>query len=144
MNLSVKNSKRKGMNRLDSVQKEDIGDDRIASCGDAAMTQKSESPKVCLRLNFRKAPIHSVLNYLHNATALPIEVERNVEIERTIQLWNDEPVNKEEAIKLLKEALNEEGYTAIRKGGMLAIIRRQDAKKHFIPLPRLSCSSFAG
>jgi len=101
-------------------------------------------PVTCLRLHFRNAPLYSVLNYFHDAAGLPIEVEPNVEIERTIELWNEEPVDKEEAISLLKQALDHQGYAAVRKGGMLAIINQQDAKKHYIPLPKLACSSFAG
>ena len=97
-----------------------------------------------LRLNFRNASLRSVLIYFHDTAGLPIEVEPNVEIERTIELWNDQPVNKDEAIRLLKRALDGEGYTAINKRGRLAIIPRQDAKKHYIPLPELACSSFAG
>ncbi len=96
-----------------------------------------------LRLNFRNAPLRSVLSYLHEAAQLPIEVEPNVEIDRTINLWDDKLVNKEEAINLLKRALGEDGYTAVRRSGMLAIIRSQDAKKHYIPLPRLTCKAVA-
>jgi len=92
-----------------------------------------------LHLNFRRVPLRTVLNYLQETTDLPIQVESNVEIERAIDLWSDEPVNKEEALRLLKQALNDEGYTAIRKRGMLAIIKSQDAKKHYIPLPTLTC-----
>lgn len=97
-----------------------------------------------LRLNFRHAPLREVLIYLNDAAGLLIEVEPNVEIERPIELWNDEPVNKEEAIRLLKQALNEKGYAANNKGGMLSIFSRHDAKRHYIPLPELSCSAFAG
>jgi len=96
-----------------------------------------------LRLNFRNAPLRSVLSYLHEAAHLPIEVEPNVEIDRTIDLWDDKLVDKAEAISLLKRALGEDGYTAVQRSGMLAIIRSQDAKKHYIPLPRLTCSAVA-
>jgi len=94
-------------------------------------------------LNFRNAPLRSVLKYLHDAAGMPIEVEPEVEVERLIELWNDQPVTKEEAIRLLEQALDREGYLAINKHGRLAIIPRQDAKKHYIPLPKLACKSFA-
>jgi len=97
-----------------------------------------------LHLNFRRVPLRTVLNYLQETIDLPIQVESNVEIERAIDLWSDEPVNKEEALRLLKRALNDEGYTAIRKRGMLAIIKSQDAKKHYIPLPTLGCFATVG
>ena len=97
-----------------------------------------------LLLNFRNAPLRSVLKYLHDAGGVPIEVEPDVEIERLIELWNDQPVTKEEAIRLLEQALDRQGYMAIIKHGRLAIFPRQDAKKHYIPLPKLACKSFAG
>jgi type II secretory pathway component GspD/PulD (secretin) len=97
-----------------------------------------------LRLQFRDAPIHSVLSYFHEAAGLAIEVERSVEIERTVELWTDELVSREEAIALLTEALDDKGYAAVRKGHMLAIIPLPQAKKHVIPLPTLGCSAFAG
>jgi len=97
-----------------------------------------------LRLNFRHAPLRDVLIYLNDAAGLLIEVERNVEIERPISLWHDEPVTREEAIRLLKHALDENGYAAINKRGILSIFSRQDAKRHYIPLPALSCCAFAG
>jgi type II secretory pathway component GspD/PulD (secretin) len=97
----------------------------------------TSGPAASLRLNFRNAPLRNVLNYLSDAADLRIEVESNVEVERTIDLWNDKPLNKEDALLLLKQVLNEKGYLAIHKRGVLAIIRGQDAKKHCIPLPSL-------
>src|SRR2546425_1192485 len=75
-----------------------------------------------LLLNFRSAPLHSVLKYFHDTAGMPIEVEPNVEVERLIELWNDQPVTKEEAIRLLEQALVRQGFTAINKHGRLAII----------------------
>ena len=94
-----------------------------------------------LRLNFRNAPLKTVLNYLCEAADLSIEVEPNVEIERTINLWNDELLSKEDSLILLKQALNENGFIAIQKGPMLAIVRNQDAKKHCIQLPTFAYSA---
>lgn len=90
-----------------------------------------------LRLNFRSATLKSILRYLHEATGLPIQVESNVDIERAMSLWSDELLDKRSALELLGRALEADGYAAIQKRGMLAIIRRQDAKKHYIPLPSL-------
>lgn len=93
-----------------------------------------------LRLHFRNAPLRTVLNYLCDATDLSIEVEPDVEIERHIDLWNDEPLSQEDSLSLLQQALNEEGYMAIHKGGMLTIISDHDVKKHCIPLPTFGYS----
>ena len=91
-----------------------------------------------LRLNFRGEPLRSVLSYLRDAANLTIEVESNVEVNDTIDLWNDRPLNKQDALRQLKHALNEKGYVGLHKGALLSIIRKQDAKKHYIPLPELS------
>ena len=96
-----------------------------------------------LHLKFRNAPLRLVLTYIHDAAGLPIEVEPNVEVERPIELWTDQPVNKE-AIRLLERALSGQGYIAINKRGRLAIVPRQDAKKHCITLPEVASRSFAG
>ncbi len=94
-----------------------------------------------LRLNFRNTPLRTVLNYLCEAADLSIEVEPNVEVERTINLWNDELLSKEDSLLLLKKALNQAGYVAIWKGAMVAIVNDQDAKKHCIPLPTFAYSA---
>ena len=94
-----------------------------------------------LRLDFRNAPLQSVLTYLHDAAQLTIEVEPNVEIQRRVDLWNAEPVDKEEALKLLRRTLEAAGYTAVRRGSALTVIRSQEAKKYYIPLPTVSCSA---
>jgi len=100
-----------------------------------------KGPIPALRLNFRNAPLRTVLNYFCDAADLTIEVERNVEVERPIDLWNDEPMSKQDSLIMLKQALNEEGYVAINKGGLVAILRGQDAKKYCIPLPTLAFSA---
>jgi len=112
---------------LDFGQKTDLPDNNRPAAG--------------LCLNFRNVPLRTVLNYLCDAADFTIEVESNVEIERTIDLWNDKPLNKEDSLLLLKQALSQEGYMAIRKGRMVAIMKGQDAKKHCIPLPTLCYSA---
>jgi hypothetical protein len=106
-----------------------------------ALPDDTAIPVSGLRLNFRNAPLKTVLNYLCDAADLSIEVEPNVEIDRTINLWNDEPLTKQDSLLLLKQALNEKGFVAIQKGPMLAIIRGVDAKKHRIPLPTFGYSA---
>jgi len=122
-----------------SVYKNMNNSKSIPSMGQAEPLRDGAPLGIGLRLNFRDAPLRKVLSYLQDAAQLPIEVEPNVEIDRPIDLWEDELVDKEEAIHLLKQALGEDGYTAVQRSGMLAIIRSQDAKKHYIPLPTLAC-----
>ena len=114
---------------------------RILDFGQEPDLLDTGRPAKGLRLNFRNTPLRTVLNYLCDAADLSIEVEPNVEVERTIDLWNDELLGKEETLLLLKQVLNEEGYLTIHKGGMLAIINGHDAKKHRIPLPTFAYSA---
>ena len=92
-----------------------------------------------LCLNFRNAPLEAVLSYLRDAADFKIDTEPNVEIDRRIDLWNNEPVNKEQALSLFKRALSEKGFAAIRRGTRVAVLRSQDAKKHWISLPTVVC-----
>ena len=96
---------------------------------------KGACPTKGLRLNFGNVSLAAILNYLHESTGVPIEVNCDVDIERLIDLHSPDLVSKQQAVKLLKEALVGQGFTAIDKNGMLAIIRSQDVKKHCIPLP---------
>ena len=102
---------------------------------------ESGSPGPKLFLNFRSAPLREVLGYFSDAADFSIEVESNVKIDCPIELCNDEPVGKDEAVMLLKEALLEHGYMAIYRNGLLTIIRKQDAKKYCIPLPTVVYST---
>jgi type II secretory pathway component GspD/PulD (secretin) len=117
--------------------------ENLGSGGEGEAQNLSERPAATLHLNFRNAPLQTVLNYLHDQADLTIEVEPNVEIQRTIELCNPEPVDKQEALKLLRQALAETGYTAVRKGSMLAVVRSHEAKKYNIPLPTLGCAAVA-
>jgi hypothetical protein len=90
-----------------------------------------------LRLQFHKASLGSVLNYLREAAGLMIHVSSNVQMERSVDLCRDQPVNTAEALVLLKQVLIETGCALIQKGSLLSIIRSQDLKKHCIPLPEL-------
>ena len=58
--------------------------------------------------------------------------------EHTIDLWQDEPLSAAaEALLLLKRVLVDMGCTLIRKGALFNIIRSQDVKKHYVPLPAI-------
>lgn len=95
-------------------------------------------PAKALRLDFRGAPLGTVLNYLSDAADLTIRALSKVEVEPRIDLWSTEPVDPENALNLLDRALREQGYTAIHKGRLLTILSRQDSKKYCLPLPALA------
>lgn len=85
-----------------------------------------------LRLNFRGAPLDMVLNYLSEAAGFIIILE--TEIRGRLDVWSNQPLDKEEAVELLNKVLNKNGYAAIRDGRTLTIVSRDDAKKRDIPV----------
>ena len=85
-----------------------------------------------LRLNFRGAPLESVLDYLSDAAGFIIVLDTPVH--GSVDLWSDHPVTKDEAVNLLNAMLNKNGYAAIRNGRTLTIMSKDAAKTHDIPV----------
>jgi general secretion pathway protein D len=85
-----------------------------------------------LRLNFRGAPLDSVLDYLSDAAGFIIVLD--TQVHGRVDLWSDQPVTKDEAVNLLNSVLNKNGYAAIRDGRKLTILDKTDAKTRNIPV----------
>ena len=85
-----------------------------------------------LRLNFRGAPLESVLDYLRDAAGFIIVLD--TQVNGRVDLWSDQPVTREEAVDLLNSVLNKNGYAAIRDGRKLTIVSKNDAKTRNIPV----------
>ncbi len=85
-----------------------------------------------LRLNFRGAPLDSVLDYLSDAAGFIIVLDTPVS--GHVDLWSDQPVTRDEAVDLLNSVLNKNGYAAIRDGRKLTIMNKNDAKTRNIPV----------
>ncbi|HLX94906.1 MAG TPA: secretin N-terminal domain-containing protein [Verrucomicrobiae bacterium] len=85
-----------------------------------------------LRLNFRGAPLDSVLDYLSDAAGFIIVLDTPVS--GRVDLWSDQPVTQDEAVDLLNSVLNKNGYAAIRDGRKLTIMSKNDAKTRNIPV----------
>ncbi|MGD0086475.1 MAG: secretin N-terminal domain-containing protein [Verrucomicrobiota bacterium] len=85
-----------------------------------------------LRLNFRGAPLDSVLDYLSDAAGFIIVLDTTVS--GHVDLWSDRPVTRDEAVDLLNSVLNKNGYAAIRDGRKLTIMNKNDAKTRNIPV----------
>lgn len=85
-----------------------------------------------LRLNFRNAPLDTVLNYLSEAAGFIIDLQ--TEVKGKVTVWSNQPVSQEEALDLLNSALDRNGYTAVRKGRTLTIWPKEDAKKRDLPV----------
>lgn len=90
-----------------------------------------------VNLNFRNVRLETVLDHLHQSAGLPIAIKGNVQMERTIDLWHDQPVTLAEALSLLRQRLMALGCTLIQKGAVFSIIGIEEAKKTCIALPAI-------
>jgi general secretion pathway protein D len=81
-----------------------------------------------LRLNFRGAPLDQVLNYMSDAAGFIINIAPNTEVKGKVDVWSNQPLDKEEAVQLLNTVLNQNGLAAVRTGRTLTIINRDTAK----------------
>lgn len=96
-------------------------------------TRASELPEDGkLRFNFRDAPVDTVLDYLSEAAGFIIVCETTVE--GNINMVSHQPLNREDAVKLLNTVLNERGYAAIHDDRTLTIVKREEASKRNIPV----------
>jgi general secretion pathway protein D len=85
-----------------------------------------------LTLNFRNAPLELVLNYLSDAAGFIIVLDTRVN--GNVSVISSHPMTKNEAVDLLNEVLNKNGYAAIRNGRTLTIVDKNDAKTRDIPV----------
>ena len=85
-----------------------------------------------LRFNFRGAPLETVLNYMSDAAGFIIVLETPVR--GTVDMWSSQAVSREEAVQLLNQALNKNGYSASVQGRSLIVSSKDDAKKKNIPI----------
>ncbi len=85
-----------------------------------------------LRLNFRNAPLEMVLNYLSDAAGFIIVLDTPVH--GNVNVISDHSMTRDEAVDLLNEVLNQNGYAAIRDGRTLTILDKNDAKTRDIPV----------
>src|SRR5439155_7118154 len=81
---------------------------------DETSTKNGSEPEKGLRLNFRGVPLEMVLNYLSDAAGFIIVMESKVE--GKVDVWSNQPLNKDEAVDLLNTILNKNKYAAIRNG----------------------------
>jgi type II secretory pathway component GspD/PulD (secretin) len=85
-----------------------------------------------LRMNFRNAPLEMVLNYLSDAAGFII-VE-DTPVHGNVSVISNHSMTREEAVDLLNEVLNQNGYAAIRNDRTLTILDKNDAKTRNIPV----------
>jgi general secretion pathway protein D len=85
-----------------------------------------------LRLNFRGAPLETVLNYLSDAAGFIIVLD--TEVKGKVDVWSNQPVSQDEALGILNAVLNKNGYAALRNGRTLTVVAKDVAKKREIPV----------
>jgi len=85
-----------------------------------------------LRLNFKDAALHTVLEYLSEAAGLIIIQEES--IDGRITVMSRQPLSTEEAVALLDTVLKEKGYAAIHTGRNVRIVPLARAAKENLPV----------
>jgi general secretion pathway protein D len=85
-----------------------------------------------LRMNFRNAPLDMVLNYLSDAAGFIIVLDTRVN--GNVSVISDHPMTRDEAVNLLNDVLNKNGYATIRDGRTLTILDKNEAKTRDIPV----------
>lgn len=108
------------------------GTTSVPASGAIALPAASAGATNGLRLNFRGAPLDSVLDYLSDAAGFIIVLD--TQVHGSVDLWSDQPVTRDEAVDLLNSVLNKNGYAAIRDGRKLTILDKNDAKTRNIPV----------
>ena len=73
-----------------------------------------------------------VLEYMSEAAGFAIIAEADVS--GTVSVWNNEPLDKNQAVALLDSILIEKGYTAVRVGNTLKIISKSNASTQNLPV----------
>lgn len=85
-----------------------------------------------LRLNFRGVPLDTVLDYLSRAAGFIIV--REASVQGRVDVVSHDPLSKEEAVALLNNVLNKQGFAAIQNDRTLTIVTRDEARKRDIPV----------
>jgi len=86
-----------------------------------------------LNLNFNRAPLEMVLNYLSDAAGFIIVQDTHISSTALVTV-NGKHLTRDEAVDLLNSVLNKNGYAAIRNERTLTIVDKNDAKSRDIPV----------
>ena len=86
-----------------------------------------------VNLNFTRAPLPMVLNYMSDAAGFIIIQQTRISSSVTVTV-KGKHLTREESANLLNSVLNQNGYAAIRNGRTLTIVDKNDAKTMDIPV----------
>ena len=98
----------------------------------AARPAAGAAAKGTIMLNFQGASLTDVLNYLSEAAGFVIV--QDAPVAGTVNVVSRQPITAEDAVDLLNAVLIEKGYTAIRNGRILKIVKRDGAQKRDLPV----------
>ncbi len=114
----------------DSAEKKETEE---KSAGENATAAPStDYGKQQLRLNFKSAPLSTVLDYLSEKAGLIVLCD--TEISGRISVRSLQPVTVDEAVSLLNTVLKEKGYASVRQERVLRIVTLEQAKKENLPV----------
>lgn len=85
-----------------------------------------------LMFNFQGAPLDSVLDYMSRAAGFIII--KNVDVSGRVDVVSHQPLNRDEAVRLLNMVLIDKGYAAVRDDRILKIVSRDDARAYPLPV----------
>lgn len=84
-------------------------------------------------LNFDKAPLRLVLDYLSEAAGFVISPDSKVDLSGHVTVLSKHPVSRDEAVAVLNNALNKENYSATVEGNLLSIFVVDSSNTEIIP-----------
>lgn len=113
-------------NGLDPANGNDVGNGDDAAAEDGVRVENG------ILMNFRDAPLETVLDHLSEAAGLV--VVKTVEVEGRVTVISRQPLTTDEAIMVLNSALYDHGYAAIRAGRTLRIVPQDAARRANIPV----------
>ena len=101
----------------------------------AAPTHVVTEDEKGLRLNFRGAPLEMVLNYLSDAAGFTIILDPDAKnISGKVDVWSNQSLTKDEALKVLNQVLSKQGYAILRKENSLTVMRREMMMRADVPV----------
>ncbi len=94
---------------------------------DAATSVIADSPPgEGIRLDFRDAQLDDVLSYLSRAAGFVIYLRPGVRVDGRVSVLSEQPLSRDEAVKLLKNVLSDHGYSVIQNNRTLTILNADD------------------
>jgi general secretion pathway protein D len=103
----------------------------VAKPAATAIPDKPES-ELRITLNFQGAPLDDVLDYLSQEAGFIIL--REGATSGKVDILSHQPLNREEILELLNTILAEKGFSAVRSGRTLKIVKASNANRNDLPV----------